>query len=98
MAKENAEDAAEAPAQEAPAQGAPAAEGEAPAEGAEGADEEGGGGKKKLIMIAGGVVVLLIAGGAGLYFTGMLDSLLGKTTAEEGAEAGKAGEHGAKDA
>lgn len=42
-----------------------------------GKDEEGGG-KKKLIMIIAGVVVLLIAVGAGLYFTGMLDSVLGK--------------------
>jgi flagellar FliL protein len=37
-----------------------------------------GGGKKKLIMIAGGAVGLLLVAGTGLYFTGMLDSLLGK--------------------
>ena len=37
-----------------------------------------GGGKKKLIMIAGGAVGLLLVAGAGLYFTGMLDSVLGK--------------------
>jgi len=37
-----------------------------------------GGGKKKLIMIAGGAVALLLVAGAGLYFTGMLDSLMGK--------------------
>lgn len=73
---------------------APAAEGgEAPAEGAEGAPAEGegakAGGKKKLIIIVAGVVVLLLGAGAGLYFTGMLDSVLGKKV-EEGAE----GEHG----
>lgn len=79
-----------------------AAEG-APAEGAEGAPAEGDGKKSKkklIIMIAGGVVVLLIAVGAGLYFTGMLDSLLGKekeVVCAEGdheCEAKKA-EHGA---
>lgn len=70
---------------------APAAEGEASAEGAEGAPAEGatGGGKKKLIIIAAALLVVLLGAGAGLYFTGMLDSLLGKKT-EEGAE----GEHG----
>jgi flagellar FliL protein len=50
----------------------------APAEGAEGAAEAKGGGKKKLIIIVGGVVGLLLVAGAGLYFTGMLDGLLGK--------------------
>lgn len=49
-------------------------------EGAEGEGAEGGDKKKKMIlMIAGGVVLLLVAAGAGLYFTGMLDSLLGKS-------------------
>ena len=47
-------------------------------EAAEGFDGEEGGGKKKLLIIIGGVIVLLLAVGAGLYFTGMLDSLLGK--------------------
>ncbi|HVA12244.1 MAG TPA: flagellar basal body-associated FliL family protein [Stellaceae bacterium] len=47
----------------------PQAEGEA--------DAKKGGGKKKLIMIVGGVVGLLLVAGAGLYFTGMLDSVLG---------------------
>jgi flagellar FliL protein len=42
------------------------------------ADAPKGGGKKKLIMIVGGAVGLLLVAGAGLYFTGMLDSLLGK--------------------
>ncbi|MCC7305734.1 MAG: flagellar basal body-associated FliL family protein [Alphaproteobacteria bacterium] len=88
----------EKPAGEQPAEGAPA-EG-APAEGAAPA---GGKSKKKLIMIAGGVLVLLIAVGAGLYFTGMLDSLLGKKVEcaeddekckEEQAAAAEHGEEG----
>jgi flagellar FliL protein len=60
-----------------------------PAEGAEGGAEVEvkGGGKKKLIMIAGGAVGLLLVAGAGLYFTGMLDSLLGKKHAAAVAEA-----------
>jgi flagellar FliL protein len=59
-----------------------------PAEGAEGeAEAKSGGGKKKLIMIAGGAVGLLLVAGAGLYFTGMLDSLLGKKHAAAVAEA-----------
>ena len=44
-------------------------------------DEEGKGGNK-LPLIIGGVVVLLLAIGAGLYFTGMLDGLLGKAEQE----------------
>ena len=48
----------------------------------DGLEEDGegeeGGDKKKLILIAVGALVLLVGGGAGLYFTGMLDSLLGK--------------------
>lgn len=73
------------------------AEGEAaPAEGGEAPKKS----KKKLIMIAGGVVVLLIAVGAGLYFMGFLDSLLGKKEehvecAEDDEECkAKAAEHG----
>lgn len=67
----------------------PAIEGEG-ADGAAG----GGGGKKKLILILV-PIILLLGGGAGLYFTGMLDKLLGKeTTAEAGKEGDKAGEHG----
>jgi flagellar FliL protein len=58
-----------------------------PAEGAEGEAEAKGGGKKKLIMIAGGAIALLLVAGAGLYFTGMLDSLLGKKHAAAVAEA-----------
>lgn len=62
-------------------------------------DAEGGEnaeGKKKsppLLLIIGGVVVLLLGAGAGLYFTGMLDSLLGKAPAEEHAE-GEGAAHG----
>ncbi|HEY3917780.1 MAG TPA: flagellar basal body-associated FliL family protein [Stellaceae bacterium] len=44
-------------------------------------EAKSGGGKKKLIMIAGGAVALLLIAGAGLYFTGMLDGLLGKHAA-----------------
>ena len=50
--------------------------------------------RKKLILFIVLPVVLLIAIGAGLYFSGMLDSVLGKKKhAEAGAE-GAAGEHG----
>lgn len=57
---------------------------------------EGGaskGNKKKLILILV-PFLLLIGGGAGLYFTGMLDQLLGKEppAAEAGAEAGHSAE------
>jgi len=58
----------------------------APAEGG-GEAEAKGGGKKKLIMIVGGAVGLLLVAGAGLYFTGMLDGLLGKKHAPAVAEA-----------
>jgi flagellar protein FliL len=44
-----------------------------PAEG-----EAKGRGKSKLMIIVGGVVALLLVAGSGLYFTGMLDSLMGK--------------------
>jgi flagellar protein FliL len=44
-----------------------------PAEG-----EAKGRGKSKLMIIVGGVVALLLVAGTGLYFTGMLDSLMGK--------------------
>jgi flagellar protein FliL len=54
---------------------------------AEGEAEAKGGGKKKLIMIVGGVVGLLLVAGAGLYFTGMLDSLMGKKKEAAAAEA-----------
>lgn len=57
----------------------------------EGASESGG--KKKIIIIAAAVLVLLIGAGAGLYFTGMLDGMLGKGGAtEEGHAEGSAKE------
>lgn len=43
-------------------------------------DEEEGakkGGKKKLIIIGGSVLLLLITGGAGVFFSGLLDEMLG---------------------
>ena len=49
-------------------------------EGAEG--EDGGSNKKMLIFIVAGVL-LLGGAGAGLFFSGMLDGLLGKDVAEE---------------
>lgn len=82
------------------------------AEGAEGAEGEGAksGGKKKLILFIVLPLVLLIAGGAGAYFTGALDGLLGKKVVEcppdehgtvpetcpelEAAKAAEEGEHG----
>ena len=70
---------------------------EAPAEGQEGeqppAEGEGKGfDARKIILFVVAPLVLLGGAGAGLYFTGMLDSVLGKSGehAEEGAE----GEHG----
>lgn len=42
----------------------------------DGEEEEEG--KSKIILIAAGALVLLLGVGAGLYFTGMLDGLLGK--------------------
>lgn len=50
--------------------------------------------KKKLILILV-PLLLLLGGGAGLYFTGMLDSVLGKKPAAE-AEAGAEGAEGEK--
>jgi len=50
--------------------------------------EAGGGGKKKKLILILVPLLLLIGGGAGLYFSGMLDKLLGKeaSVAEAGAE------------
>ncbi len=71
--------------EEKPAEDAP--EGEEGAEGEDGEEGEGGGKNKLILIIAGAVLLLLVGGGAGLYFTGMLDGLLGKeTAAEESAE------------
>lgn len=73
-------------------------EGEAPAEEGGGDAAEGGKtgllGNKKLLIIIGTAILLLVGGGAALYFTGMLDGLLGKSGEEE-AEAAPA-EHGKK--
>jgi flagellar FliL protein len=64
-------------------------------EGGEAAEGEGKKGpSKKLILIIAGLAVLLVGGGAAAYFTGMLDGLLGKKEAEEGAETAEGG-HGA---
>lgn len=64
-------------------------------EGAHGEEGEGKkGGKKKLLLILV-PLILLIGGGAGAYFMGLLDPLLGKAETGEG-EHGEAaeGEHG----
>lgn len=65
-------------------------------EGAEGQPADGEkpkAGLKKILMIVIPVVVLL-GGGAGLYFTGMLDSLLGAKKEEGGEHATAEGGHG----
>lgn len=48
-------------------------------------EEESGGGMKKMILIL--IPIILLGIGGGLYFTGMLDGLLGKEQTEEQAEA-----------
>lgn len=72
----------------------------ASAEGAEGSSEDSGEEKKKFsakkILIIAVPLILLIGGGAGAYFTGMLDSLLGKAPAAEG-EAGHGESHDKND-
>lgn len=64
--------------------------------------EEKKGGKKMMLMIIL-PILLLVGGGAGLYFTGMLDKMLGKEAPAEGEEGedhaakkeeGHGGEHG----
>lgn len=57
-----------------------------------GEDSGGGGGKKKLFIIIGAVVVVLLGAGAGLYFSGLLDSFLHKKEAAEGGESAEGGE------
>jgi flagellar FliL protein len=65
---------------------------EQPAEGADGAPAEGEAGakkgmdKKKLILFIAAPILLLVAVGAGLFFTGILDGLLGKKPPECAAE------------
>jgi flagellar FliL protein len=54
------------------------------------AEGQAKGGKSKLMIIVGGVVGLLLVAGAGLYFTGMLDGLLGKKKEVAAAEAAPA--------
>lgn len=53
---------------------------EEPEEGAEAAPPKSG--KVKLLIIIGAAVFLLLGTGAGLYFSGLLDSLLGAQTQE----------------
>jgi len=66
-------------------------------EGEEGEDgEENKSSKKKLIILIAVPLVLLIGVGAAAYFTGMLDSLLGKDAAMEEVHDGD-GEHDKKD-
>lgn len=48
------------------------------------ADEKKGG--KKLILMILVPILLIVGGGAGLYFTGMLDKMLGKEAPAEGEE------------
>ncbi|MBP7721226.1 MAG: flagellar basal body-associated FliL family protein [Alphaproteobacteria bacterium] len=95
MAKAKKEETEKKDAEEGEAKPEGAAEGAAEGAPAEGAPAEGGG-KKKLLIIIGGVVVLLIGAGAGLYFTGMLDSLLGKEAPVECAEGDHECEEAAK--
>lgn len=68
---------------------------EAPVEGAEGESPKKKGGLKKILMIAV-PLVLLLGGGAGAYFMGYLDSLLGIEKPAEGEEEAH-GEEGKKD-
>lgn len=67
-------------------------DGDEPAdEGAEGA-EGGGGSKKKLIIIIVIGILVLAGAGAGLYFSGFLDKMLGKSEATEEGHAAAEGE------
>jgi flagellar protein FliL len=61
-----------------------------------GESSEKSGSKKKLIMIVAPIVVLLGVG-VGLYFSGMLDSLLGKKSADAETADGAAPEEGKKE-
>jgi len=57
-----------------------------------GEESGGGGGKKKLFIIIGAVIVVLIGAGAGLYFSGLLDSFLHKKEVVEGGESAESGD------
>ena len=50
----------------------------------EGEDGPKKGGKKKLIIIGGSVLLLLILGGAGVFFSGLLDEMLGVEEEDSG--------------
>lgn len=63
-------------------------------EGGEAGGESGGGNSKKKLLLIIVPVVLLIGGGAGLYFSGVLDFVLGKEAPAEGEHAEAAGEKG----
>lgn len=54
--------------------------------------ESGGKKSKKTLFIIIGAVVLLLAAGAGAYFSGMLDGLLGKKASDTEEHAGEHGE------
>lgn len=64
----------------------PGTEGDAPAKG----------GKKKLLMLAGGGILLVAGGLGGLFFTGMLDGVLGSVTGDSAAEGHADGAPGAE--
>ena len=60
-------------------------------------DEEGGGGRvsgKKLVLFIALPILLLLGAAAGVFFSGVLDPLLGEEQAEEMAEEGGAMEPG----
>ncbi len=59
--------------------------------------EEGSSKKKLILMIVAAILILLIGGGAGLYFTGMLDGVLGKKEVVEEGHEGEDTAHGEED-
>lgn len=70
-----------------------------PAEGADGdplgEGEGGGGSKKKLILLILAPLLVLVGGGAGLYFSGALDKMMGKGDEATEEHAAAEGEHAA---
>lgn len=75
----------------------PSLEGDEETEGGEGEeDKKKSGGKKKLLLFVVLPLLVLIAAGAGLYFTGMLDGILGggesETETKDGHDTGGHGE------